>query len=439
MNVLFIEPPYFRLLGEKRIYTPVGLLYLAAAIDRAGHNAFVYNADSDYSNDGDKILSYYDKYFDSNKIFIFSETKKIIFEEIELIITKCCPDIIGISVKSETVPIVIELFKLIKKIDIKIKIILGGPHFYVDNNPKYFLDADFIIKGEQEYNIVNIIESVFYDKKCKLNTCVVSLDELPLLDLKYLPQYHYDKISYQTKQLISTSRGCPFKCSFCYKSIFHDKARYLSGNNIFHNMEFLFEKYNIRKFYIVDDTFGVNVNQLSSLANKISISGLPLTWSCMSHASILTDEKLKIMKNGGCTGVHLGVESGSDRLLKLLGKCTDTKQIGLVASLLHKYEIKMHVFMMVGLPTETELDIDQSLRLVDKILPYEIAAQVYQPYPNTKLYDILVSNNCEIPINWPMFSRMSLHGHSFRGDEPKKVNDRIEFFLRFADNYNSNN
>lgn len=437
MKILFIEPPYFRLLGEKRIYVPTGLLYLASIIENFNHSVCVYNADSDFLSKKEHVVSYYKKYFKSNNILLKESIKDEIFTEIKSVINDFSPQIIGISVKSESVPVTLELINLIKSIDGDIKIILGGPHFDVDHESNYFNNIDYIIRGEAESKIVPVIESFRNGTLNLSRNDSIILDNLPLLNLKYLPKIHIEKISHQTKQLISTSRGCPFKCSFCYKSIAHDKVRYLSGENIFLIMKHLYDNYNLKKFYIVDDTFGINLKQLLSMVRKIKNSRLPIRWSCMSHASVLTKEKIQIMKEGGCSTVHIGVESGSDRILKFLGKGTTVKQIEHAASLLRDNDINLNAFMMVGLPTETQDDIKLSIKLINNIRPNEIAAQVYQPYPNTLLYEKLIEQGYVIDINWPEFTRMSLHEHCFRGNSKSDVDGRIKFFLKFADDYNN--
>jgi radical SAM superfamily enzyme YgiQ (UPF0313 family) len=438
MKILLLEPPLFRLIGEKRIYAPVGLLYLASTLEMCGHDVIVYNSDSDYSINNEKVLSYYDKYFSAGNIIKKTLLKSKIYKEIADLIVIEKPQVVGISVKSESVPIVIELINLIKKNNYETKIILGGPHFDIDHECHYFNQADLIVKGESELKICDAVDTLFNNREMLSEVCQIDLNSLPLLTLKYLPVFQMKNISNQNKQLISTARGCPFRCSFCYKSIFPKSVRFLSGENIFLNMEKLYTSYNIKKFYIVDDTFGVNFSQLSSLVNNIVKSNLPFSWSCMCHSSILTEEKIELMHRGGCKSIHLGVESGSNKLLKLLGKKTTTQQIYNVSKILHKYNIKLHAFMMVGLPDETMKDINQSVDLVKTIKPSEIAAQVYQPYPNTILFDKLNGQGLNVKINWPNFTRLSLHKHKFRGNDSIEVEKRIKIFLKFADEWNSN-
>ncbi len=437
MRILLLEPPFFRLLGEKRIYVPVGLLYLAKKLEDGGHDTIVFNSDSDYSTPNETVLSYREKYFESNKIIHNSSIKNEIFNDIFSLIDDFMPNIIGISVKSESVPVVVELLDLIKKLNINIKTILGGPHFNVDPVSIYFKKVDYIMIGEAENNICEVVDAVFNKKDPVFNKNIVNLEELPLLTLKYLPKFQKKNIQNQKKQLISTARGCPFKCSFCYKSISVQTGRFLSGENIYLNIEKFYTEYKIDKFFIVDDTFGVDSSQLSTFVDLIVRTGLPVSWSCMSHASILTENKIAIMHQGGCKSIHLGVESGSDNILRLLNKKTSTKQIDTVSKLMHKYNIKLHAFMMVGLPGETKEDIELSVELVNKIKPSEIAAQVYQPYPNTLLFKKLLEQNHNIEIDWPSFTRLSLHDHHFRGSDAIEVNERINSFLNFADNWNS--
>jgi anaerobic magnesium-protoporphyrin IX monomethyl ester cyclase len=443
MNVLLIEPPFFRLLGEKRRWTPVGLLNIANKLIEAGYNVTVYNADADYSSEFEIVLSYSDRFYLTDRILDNSVLSVGVFEEIFKVIEEYEPDIIGISVKSDSVPIVQKLIMLIKRLAKPIKVVLGGPHFDIDPYPEYFREADMIFKGEAEGSIVAALnELMFTDEKPLIISSTdlrdtILPDNLRPLNLNSLPDFQFNHLYLQKKQLISACRGCPFKCSFCYKSIDSGRVRFLSGENLVKNMQALDELHKINRFYIVDDTFGVNETQLIEMKKTLQDIKAQYSWSCMSHVRVLNRRKVALMKQMGCNAVHLGIESGSEKMLKLLKKQITVDQIKECAALLNEYEIELRAFMMVGLPGETDLDVNESLSLLEEIKPNEVAAQVYQPYPNTILYKKLEQKGVKITIDWTTFKRYDLNYSLFQGQAPEKIDRRIRRFLTFADSWNS--
>lgn len=444
MNILFIEPPYYRLIGEIKRWSPIGLLYLASILEEAGNHVIVYNADADYSSARDQLLSYSDRHFLTKHILDSNSITANIFNELQELVIDFKPDLVGISVKSDCVPIVIKIMDMIKDVCGTAKIILGGPHFSVDRECLYFEAADKIFIGEAEGQILNYVESICNNKRHKRKSTVFasrdfSLDNLPLLDLKFLPRFQLNNVDTINKQMLSASRGCPFTCYFCYKSIdVGGSVRYLTGARIVQNMLKLKNEYLISKFYIVDDTFGINQKQLSEMRDSIKFHDLDIRWTCMSHVKVLNEQKIVLMKEMGCVAVHLGIESGSDRILKKIGKNVTVADIKRCVALLHKYKIEVRVFMIVGLPFENDEDLVASEDLMANIKPSEIAAQVYQPYPNTILYNQLLQDDTIIEINWPQFIRCNINYNLYKGQASSEVDARIEHFLHFADSWNTN-
>lgn len=442
VKILLIEPPYYRLIGEKRCWVPTNLISIATILDLSGFEAKVYNADADFIEDEEYILSYSDKYYKTE--FLLDENNtlyKKIFLEIESVIKFEHPNIIGISVKSESVPIVLEIINLIKRISSKIKIILGGPHFSVDNELKYFKEVDMIFRGEAEENIVEVMEKInsenFYRKPLLLeNNRKINIEKLPLLNLNVITEFQKNNIKLMKKFMIYTSRGCPFKCFFCCQGLQDDNVRFLSGKKVVQNFLNVYNFCKINRFYLIDDTFGINHKQIINIKSFLEKYNINFTWSCMSHVNVLNKEKISLFKKMGCIAIHLGIESGSERILKYLGKNVNIEDIKRVSNYIKENEIDLRIFMLVGIPGENAKDIEQSIKLIKELIPNEVATQVLQLYPNTFLYRTLKAKGYNLEINWAEFRRKNMIIDIYKDSSIRDIKNRIKRFLYFTDEWN---
>jgi anaerobic magnesium-protoporphyrin IX monomethyl ester cyclase len=288
-----------------------------------------------------------------------------------------------------------------------VPIIVGGPHTIVSQNiTKEIYDWEYILIGESEDNFLELvrvllglsntstireINGLVYKEEGKIRKnggvpICKNLDDIPFPNLMDMYSFNVELKRKFKKVMIPASRGCPFKCTFCYKSLYYPKMRYRSVENIINEIKYNAYEYDITKFYFVDDSFGVNKNFLYKLCESMSLLPFDIKWSCMTHEKLINEERLEIMKKAGCSSIHLGIESGSDKILKLLGKGTTVEKIEKKCGLINEIELKVQAFFMIGMPTETEDDIKKSMALLKKIEPYEAILQIYVPYQNTKLY-----------------------------------------------------
>lgn len=155
----------------------------------------------------------------------------------------------------------------------------------------------------------------------------------------------------------------------------------------------------------------------------------------MSHVRVLTEEKLAFLKELGCSAIHLGVESGSQRMLDLMQKNIQLPDVIRCADMIHQYGIELRAFILFGVPGETAVDLALTKQLLKRIRPDEVAAQVYVPYNNTSLYHLLRSEQMIEPITWSHF----IKSHLQYGVVKQHVCDDplIEDFFRFVDEWNS--
>ena len=253
--------------------------------------------------------------------------------------------------------------------------------------------------------------------------------------------FNIDQQGKFNKAMISTSRGCPFKCTFCYMNAYYNKMRFRSPENVIKEIQINHDLYNITKYYILDDSFGTNKSYLDKICDLVQQLSFNVKWSCMSHEKLITTERLDLMKKAGCDSIHLGIESGSNRILDLLGKKTNIEKIEEKCKFINESGIKLKAFLMVGIPTETENDIINTMELLKKIRPYEAILQIYVPYPSTKLYDYVNENICDITnfYNWNDFFKAKINYEMIDEIYQKKFDDLIEEFFALVEEINEKN
>jgi radical SAM superfamily enzyme YgiQ (UPF0313 family) len=301
----------------------------------------------------------------------------------------------------------LSLAKILKEKNPKLMTLFGGPHptFYpgIINEP----EVDVICRGEGEYALLDLANSL--DKKenpsltanlwvkdidvvtqNEVRPLIPDLDKMPFPDRQlYYRKYPFLNISRKT---FLTSRGCPYKCSFCFnhilQKIYQSKGTYLrrrTVKNVIEEINGVKRKYGLRTVYFQDDTFVLSRDWVMAFL-EVYKKEVNLPFICLIRAD-LTDEKLiGALKGAGCVKVYFGIESG-DRELRnsLLQKNITDEMIIQTAGWLKKYRIGFRTYNMIGLPGET---LNQAFKTVDlnvRIKTDYPWCSVYQPYPETEL------------------------------------------------------
>jgi radical SAM superfamily enzyme YgiQ (UPF0313 family) len=187
---------------------------------------------------------------------------------------------------------------------------------------------------------------------------------------------------------LTTSRGCAYKCGYCSAaSTWTRKVRTHSVDRAIAEIREIVEKYGTRTIYFWDDSFTVNRKRILELCQALLDSKLDILWSCTTRVDLVDDDLLAAMKLAGCVRIDLGVESGSDRILKLIDKGITVEKIKWAVDLIHKHKIQISAFFMAGFPEETEEDLVQTRELMKSLGVETMCLSIFTPYPDTALYD----------------------------------------------------
>jgi anaerobic magnesium-protoporphyrin IX monomethyl ester cyclase len=215
------------------------------------------------------------------------------------------------------------------------------------------------------------------------------IEALPLPDRSAFDHHRYQEFWERTAGCRMTSimitRGCPYSCDFCSKPVWGNIFRKPSLDRVFAEIrEILALGYD--RLWIADDSFTLDTGYLREFCERKIREGLPFTWVCLSRVDRLNNAIVRQMRDAGCVRVYLGLESGNDETLRLMGKrATVAEGIGAVR-LFRQAGIETSGFFIVGYPGETEESIDDTLALASSLPLDEISINVPFPLPGSPLF-----------------------------------------------------
>lgn len=203
-------------------------------------------------------------------------------------------------------------------------------------------------------------------------------------DYSFFDMELYFRMSGRRGFAILGSRGCPNRCNFCHSTFPGYRLR--NTDEIVTEIKKFYDLYKLSYFSFGDETFASNIDKLKELCSKLKAAVPDARWGCGLRANIVNEEKLKIMKEGGCNFIQLGVESGSDRILKLMNKNTTAEQNLKAIQMIKKSGIQLGISIMYGYKDETEDDIRKTTDLLIQTNEIPEFHSHVTPVPGTVLF-----------------------------------------------------
>lgn len=322
------------------------------------------------------------------------------------LIRKYSPDFIGITMVTAKRDKGYELVNTIANncSENKCKIIIGGPHVsMMGSKVLEECKADFAIKGEGEEALLELLKNkplknikglIYKDK----NKIIENQNRPWLADLNKIPWPKHREAELKKYRgggvSIVTSRGCPYQCIYCSAKLVAGQCfRARSPESIIEELKHWNEK-GIKYFHIVDDNFTLNKERVIQLCDLILKNNIKATFACDGVRADRVDyETLKKMKESGFKYLSFGVEGGNNKVLKAIKKGETIEQIEKAIQDSIKLGFEVYLFFLVGSPTETKKDVQDSISLA---LKYPISgANFYNlvPFPGTELYEYVNKSN----------------------------------------------
>ncbi|MFC1701017.1 B12-binding domain-containing radical SAM protein [Patescibacteria group bacterium] len=417
MKILFISPPFYRLQEATLIHYPAGPCYMAGSLEKEGYPSLVYNADYDCRKKTilgntnhlrtDALVKQHEEYLGR-----LNDLNDPVWIEVRNFIKDYNPDVLGISAFNITLSSAHIVAKIAKSINPNIITIMEGCNnrgIFCAIDPAEVADfniIDFAISREPEITIVELIKA-FDEKKTdfsdidgltwkKDDKIIRNRNREFLEDLDQLPFparhliYDYDKMAPHVFQGIYGSRGCPFNCVFCGCHVSCGyKPRTRSAKNMVDEIEYVYKRFKTHYFYVCDDIFFIDKERAKEFCNRLIEKNLKITWSCQSRAEMLDDEILALVKKAGGQHIAVGVETGNEKVRALMKKGNTLDDVRKCAKLIKKHKLYMVAFCIVGLPWESEMEIQDTVNFIEEINPYIVYPYLATPAPGTELDRII--------------------------------------------------
>lgn len=262
------------------------------------------------------------------------------------------------------------------------KVIIGGP--YATLNPGRCMDDNFdcVVRGDGEL----VAEDAFAGSATLIEADEHPLDDYPTIDRSILDIRSYKYfLDGEPATTLMTSQGCPFKCAFCCKN--YTTVRFKSIERVKEEIDDLHYNFKFNALAFPEDLFIMRRKRTESIC--LHLKSLRIKWRCLVRADMVVKygpEFTSLMADCGCVDVGMGIESGSDRILKIVNKAEDSSTILKAIELLKGARIRVKGFFIVGLPGETGETITETRRFLDRAKLDDIDIKIYQPYLGSPIW-----------------------------------------------------
>lgn len=293
-------------------------------------------------------------------------------------------------------------------------LIAGGPLPTCDPLP-FLEDFDVVVRGEGEQTLIELlraweegaelgsVEGIVYRKQAidqevkgrghhetAVRPFVKDLDQLPFPDRRLFPNDDYirfgrKKYGYSITTVMST-RGCPFHCEFCSNVVFGNTYRQRSPDSVLDEIEEALAL-GYDRIAFADDVFTLNRRRVLAICSEIKKRELRFQWECLGRVDTVDYPTAVEMKEAGCTRIYFGIESGDDRILKLMKKQITRAQARNAVEAAHRAGLEVGAFFILFYPGETDATVLETLRFATSLPLDYLGLTMPYPLPGTPLYE----------------------------------------------------
>jgi radical SAM superfamily enzyme YgiQ (UPF0313 family) len=408
MRVLLVNPPFYRLMGSHYNGLSLGLAYVAASLNEAGHDAWLYNADFLPTVD---YPTQHGLYQASPRVHIDAAHPLVI--EAAASIHDFQPDVVGYTCYTANVPMIAAISRLVAGMLPATLQIVGGPHASLDGAILSHLpDIDYAVQGEGERAMQALLAATLHGGGHMKVARIADLDPLPLPERTKLwgpsrPLSHADW-AYADVSSIVTARGCPWRCRYCASQFIWPRVVARGVTSVVREVATVASRWPEQQIHFVDDTLTYNEDRALAIIRGMKHLGLPLRWRCEARADTITLKIAAAMAESGCEVVKLGIESGSDRILKAMRKGETTADMMRATGLLQYHGIKVTAYLMAAYPGETDDDLRQTIDFARRLHADSYSISLATPYYGTPLYqDAIAAGLAVDKAPWECFFHQS--------------------------------
>lgn len=360
---------------------PLGLAGIAAYVEQYGFHADIIDCFAD--PDSDRVIDDY--------------------------VRRYQPGYVGATCTTAGFLDAARIFGRIKQMYSETCTIAGGPHASAlrDTIVRDYEEVDYVVVGEGEGPLKSLMESGgrpegiaglvyrdgeqiafngFQDNRLDLDTLPLpAYHKLAGFPQRYqLPIFNYPKTP--NASCIS-SRGCPYQCSYCDRSVFRRSFRYNSADYLVQHLSHLRKQFGIRHINFYDDQFTFHRDRVVAFCERMIEHPMPMTFNCAVRAEHVDPELLALMKRAGCWMISLGIETGDPDLLAQHRQNPDLELMAETVRRIHRAGIRVKGLLMIGLPGETEQSFRRTMDYVFSLPIDDLNMAKFTPFPGSPLYE----------------------------------------------------
>lgn len=315
--------------------------------------------------------------------------------------------------------------KIVKEFNKDIPVVWGGPHATL--LPEQTLEhplVDIVVLREGDITFHELVialknrkdlagvRGIAYKKgsavKKNAERDFIDLDKLPFLPYHLIDIKKYSSVNFRNKPSldVSTSRGCPFHCAFCYNYFFNKQRwRAFSVERSLEEIKYVVDTFNIKDLYFVDDNFSANIPRAKGIMEGMKKEGLDILWGTqgvrIDTLARMEESVIELFDQTGCMEMSIGVETGSQRMMELITKGITIPQVLDVNRKIKDRRFKIKYNFIIGFPTETVPEMHQTIQLALQLYKENNKAwfpfNVFAPYPGSLLYDLAIKEGFTPP------------------------------------------
>lgn len=357
------------------------------------------------------LMSYARK-IGKNEVKIHDENftdREFLNQKLERTIDEFQPTFVGVSFPSSTVFRTIEILKYFKTHHPDVVLFAGGYH--PTSDPEATLrtipELDFIILDQAEYSFAHIgkdwarLPSVAYINvqgeyiENPKGNPIAHLDDIPYIDRSWFdPRYFYPTMGtisgiYGKTATLMSSRGCPYRCSFCSIELLQKEVDYHGIDYVLGEIDSMLTTLGkVDYLYFLDVMFLTKWSRVENLCEELIKSRIlkNIKWAATVAANVTTLDKVKLMKEAGCFYLAFGLESNSEHSLKLINKVAKPKDNQTAVDACRQLGVKANSAFLFGIPGETEHDLQETINFVKKNRLFSTGINFMKPLPGSPFY-----------------------------------------------------
>jgi anaerobic magnesium-protoporphyrin IX monomethyl ester cyclase len=336
------------------------------------------------------------------------------------------PDVVGFSCTTSSFLEGYSFAALLKEQAPEIVTVFGGAHAcsvgvsLLDTFPA----IDYLVIGEGEVSFYELVASgcrgvesipgIGYRRDGKgtlsaVRELIPDLDSLPFPAYHRLPQfprrYSLPLFSFPKtpNTSIISSRGCPYQCSYCDRSVFSRGFRFNSPEYIVEHLKMLNRDFGIRHVFFYDDLFTTDRSRIARFCELKERERLPVTYNCIARLEHVDAELLALLKRSGCWQVNFGIESGDPEVIGKHRKFYDLGEVRHKLQMVRDTGMRVKGLFMLGLPGETEESIHRTIDYALALPLDEINVTKFTPFPGAPVYRT-IRDHGEFNEEWPLMN-----------------------------------